>query len=91
MIIKCVIQTIHIAIFIMYYEIYRLGHRIFNLMLQVIQLEIVGQLVGIFLGEQTFKSRLEGSWLIYECNHVIKSGYYYNNIIAYRTLQEVLP
>ena len=50
-----------------------------------------GQLVKISLGDQTLKSRVEGVWLIYECKHIIQKDYYYNNIIAYRTLSEVSP
>lgn len=50
-----------------------------------------GQFINILLGETTLKSNLEGTWLIYQCRHIIKNNYYYNNIIAYRTLSEISP
>jgi hypothetical protein len=50
-----------------------------------------GQFINIKTGDNNLKSSIEGIWLIYQCKHIIKNNYYYNNIIAYRTLSEISP
>ena len=50
-----------------------------------------GQFINIKTGDKNLKSNIEGLWLIYQCKHIIKNNYYYNNIIAYRTLKEISP